>query len=129
VTKWLLPSFTTTTNDDRIAAAVTIMSTLKEYFDYKCTLSCGIPNVTLLGTVEDWKLLREKVDGLLNYEIKGKEPVMQKWHCLMSKVIDEFVKSAKGKPSLKFWDKIAHRSGGMSGPTYLSGWVTVFACF
>ena len=85
--------------------------------------------MTLLGTVEDWKLLREKLDGLLKYEIKGKEPVLQKWHSLLSKVIDEFVKSAKGKPSLEFWDTITDRLGGRSGPSYLSGWVTVFACF
>jgi hypothetical protein len=129
VTQWLLPNFTTTINDDRIAAAVSIMSTLQNYFEYKCVLFCGIPNVTLLGTVDDWKLLREKVDGLLKYDVEGKEPIMQKWHGLLSKVVDEFVKSAEGKPSLKFWDTVAHRIGGGSGPSYLSGWVTAFACF
>lgn len=129
VTQWLLPSFTTTINDDRVAAAVTIMSTLQAYFEYGFCLSCGIPNVTLLGTVEDWKMLREKIDGLLKYEVDGKKYIMQKWHGLLSKVVDEFVKSAEGKPNLEFWDTVAHHEGGGSGPSYLSGWVTVFACF
>jgi len=128
VTKWLLPSFTTTINDDRVAAAVTIMSTLQKYFEYSFSLGCGIPKVTMLGTVEDWKLLREKIDGLLKYEVEGQEPVMQKWHGLLSKVVDEFVKSVEGKPSLEFWDKVAHHQN-MSGGNILSGWVTVFACF
>jgi len=59
---------------------------------------------------------------------KGK---LQKWHGFLSKVVDEFVKSAKGKPSLEFWDTVAHHHGSeMCGvsPT-LSGWVTVFASF
>jgi hypothetical protein len=129
VTQWLLPSFTTTIDADRVAAAVTIMSTLQAYFEYGFRLSCGIPNVTLLGTVEDWKILREKIDGLLKYEVDGKESIMQKWHGLLSKVVDEFVKSAEGKPNLEFWDTVAHHEGGGSGPSYLSGWVTVFACF
>lgn len=140
VTEWLLPNFTTTTNDDRIAASVTIMSTLQAYFEYECMLLCGIPNVTLLGTVQDWKLLREKVDGLLQYEVKDNDngqkaihhdpgQVMEEWHTLLSRVVNEFVKSVEGKPNLEFWDTVAHREGGGSGPSYLSGWVTVFACF
>jgi len=129
VTKWLLPAFTTTTNEDRIAASVTIMSTLKAYFEYGFSLGCGIPYVTLLGTVEDWEMLRKKADGLLQYDIENKDPVMKKWHGLLSKVLDEFVKSAKGESNLEFWDKVAHYKRGGSGPSYLSGWVTVFACF
>ena len=30
---------------------------------------------------------------------------------------------------MEFWDTVAHHEGGGSGPSYLSGWVTVFACF
>mmetsp|Transcript_31528 Transcript_31528/g.36779 ORF Transcript_31528/g.36779 Transcript_31528/m.36779 type:complete len:403 (+) Transcript_31528:150-1358(+) len=134
VTEWLLPNFTTTTDTDRIVASVTIMSTLQAYFEYSCCLSCGIPNVTLLGSSEDWHLLRQKLDRLLQYDIRatgGKDvdPVMEEWHKLLSKVIDEFIKSVEGNPNLKFWDTVAHHIGGDSGPSYLSGWVTVFSCF
>ena len=51
---WLIPAFTTTTVNDRVVAAVSVMSTLQNYFEYVCCLMCGIPKVTLLGTVEDW---------------------------------------------------------------------------
>ena len=127
VARWLLPGFTTTTPNDRVAASISIMSTLQVYFEFVFELTCGIPKVTLEGTAEDWHKLRHKLDRLLQYDLKDK--LMTQWHALLVPVIDEMVASAEGRPKLDFWDKIAHRRGGGSGPRYLSGWVTVFACF
>mmetsp|Transcript_16095 Transcript_16095/g.18044 ORF Transcript_16095/g.18044 Transcript_16095/m.18044 type:complete len:401 (+) Transcript_16095:35-1237(+) len=129
VTAWLLPHFSTTQPADRVVASVTIMSTLQAYFDYVCCLMCGIPEVTLEGTVDDWRWLRQKIDRLPQYDIQGNDPVMAKWHTLLVPVLDEFVTSAAGHPDLAFWDRVCSHSGGGSGPSYLSGWVTVFACF
>jgi hypothetical protein len=130
VTEWLLPKFTTTTATDRIAASVTIMSTLQAFFSYRCGICCGIPNVTLEGTPDDWRLLREKIDRLPSYDIEGaKQPVMQMWHNLLSPILDQFVSSSQGNVDLPFWDKVCSHHGGGSGPSYLSGWVTVFSCF
>lgn len=129
VTTWLLPKFSTTTSADRVAASVTIMSTLQAYFEYVCCLCCGIPNVTLEGTPEDWEALRNKIDRLPSYDLAGKKQVMSKWHKLLCPVLDQFVASAKGNPDLAFWDRICCHEGGGSGPSYLSGWITVFACF
>jgi hypothetical protein len=129
VTAWLLPKFSTTKTADRVVASVTIMSTLQAYFEYFCTLCCGIPEVTLEGNIDDWRLLRQKIDRLLQYDIKDKEPVMAKWHALLALVLDQFVRSAEGHSDLGFWDTVCSHSGGGSGPSYLSGWVTVFACF
>ena len=41
----------------------------------------------------------------------------------LAPVLDEFVAAKGGKPDLAFWDRVCDRSGGGSGPTYLSGWV------
>jgi hypothetical protein len=128
VTKWLLPNFTATKNEDRVAASVTIMSTLQAYFVYHFCICCGIPEVTLEGTPNDWKQLRQKIDRLLQYDVDGKGAVMKKWHSLMAPVLDHFVASAEGRPELKCWDTVCSHSGGGSGPSYLSGWVTVFPC-
>lgn len=129
VTTWLLPKFSTTTSADRVAASVTIMSTLQAYFEYVCCLCCGIPHVTLEGTAEDWEALRNKIDRLPSYDLAEKDSVMSKWHKLLCPVLDEFVASAKGNPDLAFWDRICCHEGGGSGPSYVSGWITVFACF
>ena len=125
--QWMIPSFTTTTENDRIVASVTVMATLQAYFKYVFELACGIPKVTLLGTVEDWKMLRTKIDRLLEFDLP--DQCMTQWHRLMAPVLDEFVRSAEGHPSVDFWDRIANRIGGGSGPSFLSGWVTVFAVF
>jgi len=129
VTTWLLPKFSTTTSADRVAASVTVMSTLQAYFEYVCCLLCGIPNVTLEGTPEDWEALRSKIDRLPSYDISGKDPVMSKWHKLLCPVLDKFMAAAKGNHDLAFWDRICSHEGGGSGPSYVSGWITVFACF
>ena len=33
---------------------------------------CGLPEVTLLGEVADWEILRSKIDRLLEFEMPGK---------------------------------------------------------
>lgn len=127
VASWLLPDFSTTTATDRIAASVSIMSTLQAYFEFVCCLCCGIPKVTLLGTPDDWRKLRAKVDRLPEFDLSSKR--MTAWRELLVPVLDEFVRSAEGHPDISFWDRVCCRHGGGSGPSYLSGWATVFAAF
>ncbi|CAE7928452.1 unnamed protein product [Symbiodinium necroappetens] len=124
---WLMPGFSTTTVNDRVVAAVSVMSTLQNYFEYVCRLCCGIPKVTLLGTVEDWMQLQKKADRLRDFDLTDRR--MSQWLAMLSPVLDQFVASASGKADLDFWDKVCCHLGGGSGPSYLSGWVTVFAVF
>ena len=127
IADWLIPKFTTTTENDRIVASISMMATLQSYFDYKICLECGLPSITLLGTVDDWKLLRSKVDRLLEFDTK--DGLMKKWLELLTVVLDEFVDTKCGVDNMEFWDRICHYKGGGSGPTYLSGWITTFAVF
>lgn len=49
----------------------------------------------------------------------------------MKPVVKRFVKSFDEPTSpetISFWQPIAHRTGGGSGPTFYSGWITAF-CF
>lgn len=127
VAAWLLPAFTTTTTNDRVVASVSVMATLQAYFDYKFCLCCGIPCVTLLGTPADWHQLRAKIDRLPEYDLESRH--MSSWHRLLAPVLDQLVQAAEGRSDLAFWDKVCCHLGGGSGPSYLSGWVTVFAAF
>ena len=126
IAEWILPKFTTTTNNDRIVASVTMMATLKEYFYYSLCSRCGLPSVTLLGTVDDWKLLRHKVDRLLEFDNQGGD--MKKWHRLLTGVLDEFIKTKTGVANIEFWQKIYDFSRG-SGTQSISGWISVFVVF
>lgn len=127
VAEWLLPAFTTTAETDRIVASVSIMATLQAYFDHKFLLLCGLPRVTLLGTPEDWRRLRAKVDRLPEFDVEAGR--LTSWHSLLAPVLDEFVRSAEGEAQVSFWDRVCSYEGAGSGPTYLSGWITVFAVF
>lgn len=109
--EWFLPGFSTTTERDRVAAAATAMASLQAYFEYKWHFVCGIPSVTLLGTVADWMLLRKKINRLLKFEVRDNPEgeVMKLWVGYLRKVCDGFVESAKNPGSaktLEFWDKV-----------------------
>ena len=41
------------------------------------SVCCVDASITLLGTVDDWKLLRSKVDRLLEFDTK--DGLMKKW--------------------------------------------------
>ncbi|KAG9398847.1 hypothetical protein AC1031_014165 [Aphanomyces cochlioides] len=93
--EWILPSFSTTTDHDRIVGSVVVMATMKKYFKYTFGLMCGIPNVTLLGTVEDWEAVRSRVDHLKQF---GGH--MVEWVETLSGVLDQFVASANIRQSI-----------------------------
>jgi len=116
--EWILPSFTTTTKVDQAVAAILMMATFQKYFSYGCSICCGLPSVTLLGQKSDWEKLAAKVERLPTL---GEEPKM--WYGLLKPVLARFVSSFDAPEATEtkdFWQKIAHYSGGGSGPTYLS---------
>lgn len=129
--EWFLPGFSTTTEKDKVCASAAAMCTLQKYFSYKFFLVGGIPSVTLLGTVEDWQKLRDKeMDRLAEFDT-DERLIQRKWLPMLQYVGDNLVESAKNgsKNNLHFWDTIASKHGGGSGPTYLSGWITAFTYF
>jgi hypothetical protein len=122
---WFLPSFTTTSDNDRIVAAVIMMGTLQKYFTYVMVTRCGIPSVTLLGERSDWVDLLAKLEKIHTF---GEEPRL--FASLLKPVLEAFVASfdQPDSPQMKdFWSKSVHHDAG-SGYSHLSGWVTAF-CF
>lgn len=122
---WIMPSFSTTTETDRVVFAIMMMGAMQEYFSYKMTLSCGIPSVTLLGEREDWVEIQTRLEKLKHL---GTEP--EQFGGLLKPIVGHFIETFDHPDSSAvkdFWSKIAHETGG-SGPFYLSGWITAF-CF
>lgn len=100
------------------------MGTLQKYFSYECRLVCGLPSVTLLGTKRDWEEMLNRLEKLKGY---GKEPTI--WHSLLKSVSKRFVLTfddPKSDSVLDFWQRIVQRSGGGSGVTSISGWISAF---
>jgi len=124
---WILPSFSTTTITDTTIYAMVMMASLKEYFSYGFTLACGIPQVTLEGTRDDWTAILSRLEKLKEY---GNES--NSWYRLLRPIISRFVAAyddPHGAENLDFWNKVAHIEGGGSGPRYLAGWITAFCYF
>lgn len=122
VKDWILPNFTTTITDDIIACGIVFMATTKKYFEYECMLLCGIPYITLEGTVADWENILQRLEKLKNYKL-------DKWYDMLKTILVEFIDAKKNKVNTEFWNRICHYLGGGSGPTFISGWLSAFAVF
>ncbi|KAN0008552.1 hypothetical protein ACTFIU_009276 [Dictyostelium citrinum] len=127
---WIIPNFSTTTNTDRVVFASALMSTVKSFFDFKCYTRCGLPSVTLFGTVDDWLNLKERIERLKEFDLikEGTNKIMSEWVSMLHPIIDEFISTASGKPNTKWWSLIADERS-MSGGPIITGWITVFSIF
>jgi hypothetical protein len=125
VCDWVLPAFSTTTDHDKIVGSVLLMAVMKKYFSFKACLMCGIPEITLAGTLQDWKEVRQRVDKLLEY---GQEDLTP-WVIMLRQILDQFVAAFEGRVDLSFWERICHHTSTGSGPSYLSGWISAFCVF
>jgi len=93
------------------------MDAMKHYFRYGMTTSCGIPEITLQGDPEDWKLMREKVS---NFSQLG----MGQWVENIQMVLDNFVSASLGNEDRTFWESFYKRRGGSGGP-FVTGWINL----
>ena len=109
IAEWLIPNFTIITPTDRVCASVSVMSAMQNFFNYMLGGGCGLPQVTLLGEIFDWEILRAKIDRLLEFKIEGKSN-MQKWHSLLAPIFEKLVESASGRPDLHFWETFIRHS-------------------
>jgi hypothetical protein len=107
--------FSTTGPTERAASEVVLMDAVQSYFEYRYHTLCGIPAVTLEGSVEDWERIRERIDRLGPYDLSW-------WTDKIMPVIDEFVKAAKGNPTTSFWKNL-YKQHKFSGGPYVSGWL------
>ncbi|KAH8647171.1 hypothetical protein BX600DRAFT_503350 [Xylariales sp. PMI_506] len=123
---WIMPSFTTTTNVDRTVAAILFMGAMQKYFSYQISMTCGIPTVTLLGDVSDWKDILSRLDKL---DLLGEESA--RFAALLRPILRGMVLSFEDPGServIQFWNTIAHKRMLGSGTSQISGWITAF-CF
>ncbi|KZV82479.1 hypothetical protein EXIGLDRAFT_843656, partial [Exidia glandulosa HHB12029] len=125
--EWAIPDFSTTTQTDRVAGAVLLMSIMKEYFEYIMMFGSGLPLVMLAGEKADWERLLGRLPKLDEFSEETRA-----WRQLLEPVLTRFVRAFEnpdGEDNLDFWRKMAHREDGMSGASYLSGWITAFCVF
>ena len=126
-------NFTTTSVAERAASQITLMETVKSYFDYyDFAGGCGFPFITLQGTPDDWQKVLDKARGLSKYGLSA-------WTQELEPILTEFVNASEGHPNQDFWQDIMRKrrvknlklykygcGGTGEGTTELDGWILKF---
>jgi len=130
----IVADFSTTGPIERAASEVILMDAMKSYFRYGMMTLCGIPSVTLDGTVADWEMVLDKVN---QWDVAGPPPPglglldamaapnldLEWWTDHLKVVLRQFIEAAKGNPDRQFWNNIYQEFGGSGAPT-VGGWLT-----
>lgn len=116
----LTADFSTTTSTERIVSEITIMKSFEDYFEYVVLNEiCGIPEITIEGTVKDWEMIIMKVNSLKKYNLSW-------WVNDIIPILNEFLEASKNKIDVKFWQEMFkfHYSDGCGDPNIIDGWIT-----
>jgi hypothetical protein len=111
----LVADFSTTGPAERAACEVALLDAFRPYFEYRVYCVCGIPEVTLEGTADDWRRLREKLEHVAPYDLDW-------WLPSLRRVADQFVRAAAGDVDLTHW-KDLYKQEQAYGADVVNGWL------
>ncbi len=112
-------NFSTTTPIEKAAMEVTLMDGMSSYFIYAVGVTCGITDITLEGTTQDWEKLLAKTKALGKYDLKW-------WTDELEPILEEFVAASKGDVNEEFWNNLYQQKMVGCGSEAVSGWITKF---
>ena len=99
----IVADFSTTGPTEKIASQITLMEAVKSFFEYRVMYSvCGIPDVTLIGTPEDWRKVREKASKLKDFGLDW-------WVNDLDPILEQFVRASEGDVDVKFWQNMVKK--------------------
>ncbi|MEF0938952.1 DUF4419 domain-containing protein [Rhizobium sp. BR 362] len=111
--------FSTTTAMETAAFDLCWMDAFKDYFEYEARCGCGIPQIILHGTPEDWNSMVPRLQQMAQYGL-------EEWCAALGPVLAKIADTAAGKIDHEFWLSFFRYLAG-SGPAELTGWiVTLF---
>ena len=122
IAETIIANFSTTTQYEQIASEITLMETTKAFFDFVTIyIACGIPEVTLLGTTEDWQRVYDKAMQLRSFDLDW-------WIDELEPILAQFVNASKGKADTKFWRNMFkwHTQEEYGAPNIIDGWIVKF---
>ena len=111
----MLCDFSTTTPIARTVSQVVMLEALQQYFDYQVCFICGIPTITVKGSVHDWITIRERVDVMAGFHLEW-------WTDRLKPICDGFIDTANGHPSQTFWRHIFSPKDVYGGDA-ITGWL------
>jgi len=114
----MLPEFSTSTPETKTVLHTILLSSLKEVISLSGASGCGIPNVVLLGTREDWVTLLQHVEQLDRYDL-------QFWTVELKPILQEFINAFDGKPDRGFWQRM-YKYREEYQVLQMNGWLSKF---
>ena len=115
--------FKSSTQKSLAARNICIMDAMSPYVDYTMHTMCGIPQITLRGTPDEWIHVRTYANYLRKYGLDW-------WIDELDKVLEKFVNTSQDlhdgttdSIDLEFWNSMVKVGGGSGGP-YYSGWIS-----
>ncbi len=115
-------NFTTTSPTTKVAAEITIMEAMKNYFEFVAMrIVCGIPEITLEGEPADWKKIIDKANYLRRYKLDW-------WIDEIEPLLQQFVNASQGNIDKAFWLNIFkfHTQKQYGAPDRIDGWMVKF---
>jgi len=114
--------FESTTRKSLAARNISIMDAMQPYCTYEMHTKCGIPQITLRGSSEEWEHVRKFANYLRKYDLDW-------WINELDKVLEQFVLTTGNIQDdvidLEFWNNMVKEYDESGGP-YYSGWISVF---
>lgn len=111
----LVCDFSTTTPAIRTASEIVLMDCYSSYFTYVMLCICGIPKITVRGSLSDWQRIRARIEVLATFDLEW-------WAARLRPILDEFVRTVQGCPSLTFWQAI-YKPKQSYGTETVTGWI------
>ncbi len=118
----LKADFSTTTSVERVASEITIMNAMDPYFEYLAMyIVCGIPEITIHGTPEDWQKILDKTHHLSKYDLSW-------WTKELEPILKEFIAATNGKINQRFWRNMFkyHTPKEYGAEKIIDGWIVKF---
>lgn len=80
---------------------------------------CGIPEIIIEGTPEDWEIMEKRIEELAKYNLTW-------WVNDLSPILKEFRKASGGKQHPEFWQSMYKLITHGSGSSDITGWILKF---
>jgi hypothetical protein len=119
----IVGEFSTTSSIEKAANEIVLMDSVKAYFEVVLETRCGIPEIRLEGTTEDWKKLAEKTWNL------GVAFDLQWWTDRMLPTLETIAAHANGREIQSFGGISTNGTMAVAGHISMAGLLISFPIF
>jgi hypothetical protein len=110
-----IPKFSTTSQLNINIFNLSLMDITQSFFDFRVMTMCGIPKITLLGSIEDWQDIRNRVENFSEFDLDW-------WIDKLIPILDQFINAQYNYIDLDFWKSI-YKFKEVSGGDTINGWI------